>query len=71
MSSADNDLGFSYQSTKSGSVLISRNGKLVTTLGNANAEMFLKKVPSLSAPEQQQIMARVTGNYKRGNENNR
>lgn len=67
MNSTQADLGFSFQSTKSGSVLISRNGKLVTTLRNANAEIFLTKVPSLTSPEQQQIMARVTGNYKRRN----
>lgn len=62
------DLGFAYQVTKSGDVRISREGRVVTTLRGRSAATFAKRVVSLSSGEQQQMMARMTGNYKRGNE---
>ena len=64
----ENDLGFVYATVKNGNVLIKHHGKLVTTLREAKAKTFIKKMDSLNFNEQQQWMARVTGNYKRGNE---
>ena len=62
------DLGFTYRATRNGEVRIHRAGVLVTTLRGPAAERFLTQVEGASMATQQQRMARVTGNYKRGNE---
>ena len=62
------DLGFSFREWKSGDVVISHHGKIVTTLRSEKAISFIDNVQSASFTEQQQLMARLTGNYKRGNE---
>ena len=62
------DLGFSFQATKDGAVTISRAGRAITILRGTSAQRFLAKVQNASAAARQQLMARVTGNYKRGNE---
>jgi hypothetical protein len=59
------DLGFEYTARKSGDVVISRNGVTVTTIRGKAAAKFLIDVARGDA---QQVMARATGNYKRGNE---
>ena len=66
--SGESDLGFVYTAVKNGNVLIKHNGKLATTLRGSKAETFIEKMGALNFSEQQQWMARVTGNYKRGNE---
>lgn len=48
-------------------VLISHEGRRATTLRGAVAERFLADVERGDA---QQLMARLTGNYKHGNERN-
>jgi len=60
-------LGFSY-SRHGGQVLISRQGRQVTTLRGPQADKFLLSVEGLDEATAQQLMARATGNYKRGNE---
>ncbi len=62
------DLGFSYQAVKSGKVFIYRDGKTVTTLSEKRAIEFLAQITGADDNEAQMIMAKVTGNYKRGNE---
>ncbi len=62
------DLGFTYLVTKSGIVFIRHHGRLASELRNADAKAFLKKIAGLDAAGEQQLMARITGNYKRGNE---
>lgn len=62
------DLEFDYQVAKSGAILISHHGKQVTTLRGKPAAEFLKKSKKLDFAGEQQLMARATGNYKRGNE---
>ncbi len=57
--------GFSYKERKSGEVVIEHNGRLATTLRGLRAQRFLTDV---QAKDPQQLMARVTGNYKHGNE---
>ena len=64
----DGDLGFTYTVTKSGVVFIRRHGKSVTELRGKPAQSFLAKTQEATFAEQQQMMARVTGNYRRGNE---
>lgn len=60
--------GFSYELRKSGEIEIRHHGKLATTLRGKKASRFLSDITRL--PEQE-VMARVTGNYKRGNERSR
>ncbi len=62
------DLGFTYLAVKSGAVFIRRHGQMASELRGPEAEAFLKKIGTASFSQAQQIMARVTGNYKRGNE---
>ncbi len=60
-------LGFSYQ-TNADSVLILRNGVTVVVLRGKAAAKFSAAVAGLDEDRAQQLMARATGNYKRGNE---
>lgn len=62
------NLGFTFQATKSGDVLIQHHGRQVTILRGKVAAQFLKATSSYSEAELQQQLARLTGNYKRGNE---
>lgn len=57
--------GFSYTQRKSGEVVISHHGRVATTLRGQKAARFLARVDEVNA---QGLMARLTGNYKRGNE---
>jgi hypothetical protein len=62
------DLGFTFRATKNGEVFVHHRGKLATTLRGEAAAEFLADIDGAEPGEQQQIMARVTGNYRRGNE---
>jgi hypothetical protein len=62
------DLGFDYQTRKGGDVQILHYGRLATTLRGQRAADFLEDMDGCDFDSQQQIMARLTGNYKRGNE---
>ena len=68
LSDMSDDLGFTYTETKSGVVFVRHHGRLATELRGKAAAAFLKKIDGASFAEEQQLMARVTGNYKRGNE---
>lgn len=59
--------GFSYR-VRGETVVISHRGKPVTTLRAEAAESFLSAVEGQDDDEVQGIMARATGNYRRGNE---
>jgi hypothetical protein len=59
---------FSYRATKSGSVLISWQGKQITTLNGRHAERFLAEIAGVGDRAGQLVMAKATGNFKRGNE---
>ncbi len=61
-------LGFSYRAAKDGTVFIDREGRRVTTLRGTSADRFLAGAATADDDAKQQLMARVTGNYKRGNE---
>jgi hypothetical protein len=62
------DLGFSYRSSKNGDVEVLHHGKLAATLRDAKAQEFIADVEASDPTEAQQLMARITGNYRRGNE---
>jgi hypothetical protein len=59
---------FSWRATKDGRVRISRDGRVVTTLAGGPAKRFLGRAEDGDPEAAQQLMARATGNYKRGNE---
>lgn len=62
------DLPFSYTEAKSGAVLISHRGRVVKTLQGKAAQTFLTRVSDCSEEECQKRMAKVTGQFKFGNE---
>jgi len=57
--------GFTFEHRKSGEVVIRHHGRIAATLRGKKAEKFLRDVETT---DQQHVMARLTGNYKRGNE---
>jgi hypothetical protein len=62
------DLGFTWRTRKGGVVEVLHRGRVASSLGGADAAEFLSEVSALDAADAQQLMARLTGNYKRGNE---
>ena len=62
------DLGFAFNIFKNGNVQITHHGKLATTLRGSKAVSFIENMSGTDFIDQQQLMARLTGNYKRGNE---
>lgn len=67
-SPADGNLGFTHRTRKTGEVQVLHHGKLAATLRGSAAQEFLAELEDGSADDAQQLMARVTGNYKHGNE---
>jgi len=62
---------FSFRSTADGRVLISWRGRQVVVLAGAKAKWFLERVEGATEAKLQLLMARATGNFKRGNERGR
>ena len=61
--------GFEYDVRRDGEIVITHHGKRATVLRGPRAQEFIAEVEG--APDElsaQQVMARWTGNYKRGNE---
>ncbi len=58
---------FSYQLTKAGVTLCYR-GRRVTLLRGRKAADFAARITDLNVEAQQLLMAKLTGNFKRGNE---
>lgn len=56
--------GFAYNQRPDGSIVVTHHGRVATTLRGRRAEDFLAEV----GEDPQGVMARVTGNYKHGNE---
>ena len=59
---------FTYRTTKNGKAFIEYEGRTVTTLQGKPAQRFLQRIATATAQEAQLIMAKLTGNFKRGNE---
>jgi hypothetical protein len=57
--------GFRFVRREDGSVVITHHGRHATTLRGERAVTFLAEV---AGADDQLVMARWTGNYKRGNE---
>mgnify|MGYP003684310797 CR=1 FL=1 len=63
------DQAFSFSERKNGSVSIFWYGKPVTELRGKEAIKFISKInQSQDEDSKQLIMAKITGNFKRGNE---
>ncbi len=63
----NDDLGFTARE-KAGEITIFHKGRKATTLRGSKAAGFKDDLEQLSFAELQQLMARLTGNYKHGNE---
>ncbi len=59
---------FSYKVTKDNKVFIYWYGKHVVILKEKESNKFLARVKNADLKEKQLIMAKVTGNFKHGNE---
>lgn len=60
---------FSYQITKDNAVFIEYHGKRVKILKGKEADKFLERIKvAENEKEEQLILAKITGNFKRGNE---
>ena len=59
---------FSYQITKDKKVRLFYKNKEVKIISNITAMNFIGKIKDLSIHEQQLVMAKITGNFKHGNE---
>jgi hypothetical protein len=65
---ANRDLGFDFEVRQNGEVAIFHRHRLAAILRGQAAQQFAVQANELSDAALQQVMARVTGNYKRGNE---
>ena len=59
---------FSSRAHKDGTVRIAYRGRVVTTLAGNDAARFLSRVAGADTAQAQLVMAKATGNFKRGNE---
>jgi hypothetical protein len=59
---------FKYTVTKDGQVRISFRGRIVTTVTGQAAARLSERLKGASEADKQQLLARATGNFKRGNE---
>jgi hypothetical protein len=59
---------FSYATRSDGSIVIRYHAAPVTILRGKSAERFVARASTADAAGAQQLMARATGNFKRGNE---
>jgi len=59
---------FAYSVTKDRRVMITWQGKTVTIIKGSRAERFLAAVGKADTASAQLLMAKATGNFKRGNE---
>ena len=62
------DVSFSFRQFKNGAISISYEGKEITILKGKSAANFLAGIENTSEMDEQMAMAKVTGNFKRGNE---
>lgn len=62
------DNPFDWRATKNGQVMVSRGGRVVTTVRGGAAAKLLARLESADDEEAQQLLARATGHYKHGNE---
>lgn len=59
---------FDYRIAKDGAVVVSRGGRPVTTVGGRDAGRLAAVLQRADDVTTQHVLARITGDYKRGNE---
>ena len=59
---------FTYRMGKDGKLFISWNGKQIMILKGKQADKIVRKLDGVTSIEEQLILAKITGNFKRGNE---
>ena len=59
---------FDHRVTASGTVLAYRGGRLVATISSSRAERLITALATADDERTQHLLARATGNYRRGNE---
>ncbi len=59
---------FDFRETKSGKVLLYWKGKLIKTLSSMEASRFLDRMGQADSESARLLLAKTTGNFKRGNE---
>jgi hypothetical protein len=59
---------FTFRLTKDERVLIEWQGRVVTVIAGADGARLATRLAQADAPTQQALLARATGNFKRGNE---
>lgn len=59
---------FSYKITKSGRTLIFYEGKQIMMLSEKDTKKFAPKLNNKTGIEEQLVLAKLTGNFKHGNE---
>lgn len=66
--SHEGDLGFTYLISKNDELEIKHHGKFATRFRKGKGVRIAAQLEESGFHEQQQLMARLTGNYKHGNE---
>lgn len=59
---------FDYKQRKDSQIFIYWNGKHIKTVGGKDAAKLLTRLENATEDNRQLILAKVTGNFKRGNE---
>jgi hypothetical protein len=59
---------FDWRVTKLGGVLVSRGGRVVMTVGGGAAARLVVALQRADDSQAQHLLARASGNYRRGNE---
>lgn len=59
---------FDYEITKEGLVLLYWGNRHIKTMAGKAAQKFIAEIDGLEGVEEQLVLAKATGNFKRGNE---
>ena len=59
---------FAYTVRKDGSVAVTHGGRTVSVIAGKDAARLIAKLSNASAQDVQLALAKITGNFKRGNE---
>jgi hypothetical protein len=59
---------FDYRVTKEGGVIVFRGGRAVMTVGGIDAARLVAALQRADDSQAQHLLARASGNYRRGNE---
>lgn len=59
---------FAWQMRKDGSVAVSHGGRVVSVIAGREASRLVAKLSAASPQDVQLALAKITGNFKRGNE---